>query len=109
MKKLLLFTMLLLASVGVAQAQKFTKASPDLKAKAVTFTLQQKMKKNVVGTSVASRPNQAPQRAAGNTPVVTLDEVTYNSATLSWTGDYKSYNVRYRETPADVTEEPIFF
>ena len=109
MKKLLLFTMLLLASVGVAQAQKFTKASPDLKAKAVTFTLQQKMKKNVVGTSVASRPNQAPQRAAGSTPVITLGEVTYNSATLSWEGDYKSYNVRYRETPADVTEEPIFF
>ncbi|MDO5760080.1 MAG: fibronectin type III domain-containing protein, partial [Bacteroidota bacterium] len=41
-------------------------------------------------------------------PVITVSDVTNNSATLSWTGDADSYNVRYKLSSAnDWTEETV--
>ena len=111
MKKLLLMTTLLLASIVGAQAQKLATTAPQLKQKVVNVPkLDGKLqkvdinqsaltmaRKNVAPGQVTSRPMQA-KRAAGSAPSgLNASDITENSATVTWSGGFASYEVRYKK------------
>ena len=123
MKKLLLMTTLLLASIVGAQAQKLATTAPQLKQKVVNVPkldgrLQKvdfnksaltMARKNVAPGQVTSRPMQA-KRAAGSAPSdLDVSDITANSATVMWSGDFASYEVRYKKASENLSEGTVFF
>ena len=115
-KNLLIMTVFLLTCLGAAaQGQKITKFSPKLDVRQSVMTLPQQnvkseVRKNVAASKVASTPVRA-KRAAGDAPSdLAVKKLGWNSAMITWEGDFDSYNVRYRKaSEASPSEGAVFF